>query len=770
MRFERLNSVVVVSVSVLIVLTFVSGIWWVSASTYHAVLTTQEKTMQGLVDETTSALEDYIQQVESLARTIAAQPSSLAALRGDGGESSVFIRQLLKENDGYWAAFVFDDKGFVAAGSNAKGADLAGADRASRGYVKSVLGGRDLVVSKDILMSKSGNAYIFAVAASIRDESGKIVGGVGLFPFWERFTKRYIDPYRVGENGYGFMLDEKGRIIAHAMDKDLMLKDISKSGFVQTVLGEKNGKAVYEWEGRPKRMAFRTIEETGWSIAMSAYEEDLGAEAIKQRNILGIGGAVAGLVLIGALVFLLRGAVIRPIQRMLGFAERVAGGDFKAELEGAYRYELAILADKLGIMVAELKNKLGFSQGVLDGLNVPCAIVGPDYTILWANKFICDLLEKTEPPEAYVGQRSGEFFWGDASRETLSDRAIKENSALSNDIVWSGASGTERHVTVNTTPFEDMDGNKLGSISIWLDMTEIRNQQAMIEAQNERIAAAADRAEDISQHLSSAAEELAAQVEEATQGSDVQRERAASTATAMEEMNATVLEVAQNAGSAAEDAGTAKAKAQDGAGVVGQVIEAIGEVQAKAEGLRMSMEELGHQAESIGNVMNVITDIADQTNLLALNAAIEAARAGDAGRGFAVVADEVRKLAEKTMQATQEVGDAISAMQGVATSNVRATEEAAQSVSRSTELAEASGGTLTEIVGLIEVVADQVSSIATAAEQQSATSEEINSATEEINRISSETAEVMTQSSQAVQEVARMAAELTEVIEEMSAK
>ena len=61
------------------------------------------------------------------------------------------------------------------------------------------------------------------------------------------------------------------------------------------------------------------------------------------------------------------------------------------------------------------------------------------------------------------------------------------------------------------------------------------------------------------------------------------------------------------------------------------------------------MTRLGQQADSIGHILSVISDIADQTNLLALNAAIEAARAGDAGRGFAVVADEVRKLAEKTM-------------------------------------------------------------------------------------------------------------------------
>ncbi|MDL2267425.1 methyl-accepting chemotaxis protein [Desulfovibrio sp. OttesenSCG-928-G15] len=320
------------------------------------------------------------------------------------------------------------------------------------------------------------------------------------------------------------------------------------------------------------------------------------------------------------------------------------------------------------------------------------------------------------------------------------------------------AAGNKMEVAVTAIPTLDEKGTAVGFIEILTDLTEIKEKQAIMLS-------VAQQASTISDRVAAASEQLAAQVEQISRGAEVQRNRVESTASAMTQMNATVLEVARSAADAATQADHTREKATEGTRLVSNVITAISTVQDVGGRLQQNMQDLGVQAESIGGVMNVISDIADQTNLLALNAAIEAARAGEAGRGFAVVADEVRKLAEKTMHATQEVGGSISAIQQSARVNITEVGEAVSGVVKSTSIAESSGEALNEILSLATNNSSIVSAIATAAEEQSATSSEINQAIEEINRISSETTDGVIQSSEAVQELSSMAQELRRVMQ-----
>jgi methyl-accepting chemotaxis protein len=340
------------------------------------------------------------------------------------------------------------------------------------------------------------------------------------------------------------------------------------------------------------------------------------------------------------------------------------------------------------------------------------------------------------------------------------DEAARLQSAL-NDMAATLRENLEE-ITAKTREAED----KAEAAAKATELAEEATRQAE-RAKAEGMAQAAGHLEEIVINIVHASEEISSQSEEIRLGTDVQRDRVQETATAMEEMNATVLEVARNAGSAAEKGQQSRDKAREGQSVVQQSVNAVRMTQQQTEELKDNMNQLAEQAQAIGNIMNVITDIADQTNLLALNAAIEAARAGDAGRGFAVVADEVRKLAEKTMGATKEVGDAIGAIQDVSQTNMTAVEKTVTDLENVSGLSTQSGEVLSHIVSDAEESAEQIRGIATAAEQQSATSEEINRSVEEINRITTETARGISESVDALRMLAEQVGQLEGLIGEL---
>ena len=277
------------------------------------------------------------------------------------------------------------------------------------------------------------------------------------------------------------------------------------------------------------------------------------------------------------------------------------------------------------------------------------------------------------------------------------------------------------------------------------DEAEIR-QKAILEA--------AGHVDAVVAELSTATQNLSAQVLQAKASADSQRDRVAESSAAMENMGNTIEAVRASALSAAEASERVKGKAMAGEEIVRNSVRAIDAVQEDSRVLRTNIEALGDQAKSIGSIITVINDIADQTNLLALNAAIEAARAGEAGRGFAVVADEVRKLAEKTVLATKDVGDAIVGIQKGTEQSVKAVEVTTTNLVPATELVNKSGESLADIVHEAVHTAQEVQSITDGVELQAEAGRVIYGVLDNINVAAAETSTVMQAAGQTVETVA----------------
>ncbi|MDR2870410.1 MAG: methyl-accepting chemotaxis protein [Deferribacteraceae bacterium] len=215
-----------------------------------------------------------------------------------------------------------------------------------------------------------------------------------------------------------------------------------------------------------------------------------------------------------------------------------------------------------------------------------------------------------------------------------------------------------------------------------------------------------------------AANELVGATQELQESFHAQNAETDSVAAAVEELSSSARGVSEITKSSAEAATDTNAKIIDGREALSSALSAMNIITNKTASLAKTVEDLGVSSEKIGEILNVINDIADQTNLLALNAAIEAARAGEAGRGFAVVADEVRKLAERTSKSTKEIKDIVVSLQNDTTKATEEMSQAGESVSEGVEKTRTVEEIFEQIVAAVSQIEEGASSVSIAVEEQ----------------------------------------------------
>ncbi|MDQ0175280.1 methyl-accepting chemotaxis protein [Bacillus chungangensis] len=288
------------------------------------------------------------------------------------------------------------------------------------------------------------------------------------------------------------------------------------------------------------------------------------------------------------------------------------------------------------------------------------------------------------------------------------------------------------------------------------------------------VASAAEELTANTESVSVATKQIAETAQTVASGADNQARSIGESSRTMDEISSSIQHVASNTEEMANAAVDTTTLAETGDEVVNKAVRQMDSITATVHTTESAIVELGNRSNEIGEIVNVITQIASQTNLLALNAAIEASRAGEHGRGFAVVADEVRKLAEQSSASALQITELISHIQNETNFVVQKMKTSTSEVANGMELVKRAGEMFEQIKEAANVVAAQAQDVSASVEEVTAGVEQIVVAADTLHEIahtSSEGAQGMSAATEeqlaSMEEISSSAASLEKMAEEL---
>jgi len=329
-------------------------------------------------------------------------------------------------------------------------------------------------------------------------------------------------------------------------------------------------------------------------------------------------------------------------------------------------------------------------------------------------------------------------------RYEQSSEVNRRNEAAIQRLLDEMGSLADGDLTVKASVTEDFTGTIADAVNYAIDA--LRTLVTTINETSVHVATAANETQATAMHLADAAEHQAQQI---------------STASAsMNDISVSANDVSKNSIESAEVAQRSVRAATKGAGIVRQTIAGMDSIRDQIQETSKRIKRLGESSQEIGNIVELINDIAEQTNILALNASIQASMAGEAGRGFAVVADEVQRLAERAANATKQIEVLVRTIQTDTNEAVVSMERSTTDVVGGALLAENAGAALEEIEQVSNQIANLVQNISASARQQAAASGNISKNMQVVREISSQTAEGSTATSTSIAKLAALSAQL----------
>ena len=235
-------------------------------------------------------------------------------LMGNAARDSANKRMAnLKDSYAYYAnIFLADENGEIVAASAPEAVGQISVK--DREYFGKSMQGKEAL--SDVIKSRATGKPTFVVSAPV-EVTGEIKGVLLATVIVEAFSARFIDTIEIGEQGYAFIYDADGTVLAHPDKSQILEANMADFGFGKKMLRQGEGMLEYTYSGVKKLASFAPDPVSGWTVAVSASEDELMAP-VRELGYINLG--LAGGVVVAALVamFFLAGSIARPLQAMAG--------------------------------------------------------------------------------------------------------------------------------------------------------------------------------------------------------------------------------------------------------------------------------------------------------------------------------------------------------------------------------------------------------------------------------------------------------------------
>ncbi len=253
---------------------------------------------------------------------------------------------------------------------------------------------------------------------------------------------------------------------------------------------------------------------------------------------------------------------------------------------------------------------------------------------------------------------------------------------------------------------------------------------------------------------------IVAAAQQQASGAAQQAASVSETTATMEELSTTARQIAENSNAVTAVAEETLKSAEEGQELMEESTKSMSLIRSKTEESAEKILDLGQKSQQIGEIIDIINEIAIETKMLSLNAAIEAAKAGEAGKGFSVVAGEIRRLAEDVVKSTGTIRDVLLEIQSAASASVLAAEENVKGVEEGAIRLNQVGDALENIIAMAEQTAESARQISVATNQQKEASEQVVNTMREISKVAQQTAAASKNSISSASDLNRLAEEL----------